>query len=365
MAGGAPGAVGDEDVDKPTIRIYRPENPNGAGVLICPGGGYGALATDHEGHQLAVWFNKIGVTAAVLKYRLGPRYHHPAPLDDAQRGLRYLRSHADELKLATDRIGVMGFSAGGHLASTLSTHYDAGDVDAEDPIDRVSCRPDFTVLGYPVISLTAEFAHRGSAKNLLGEEPDPELLKLLSNETQVTDDTPPAFLFQTGEDTGVPAENAIAYVLALRKHGVPCELHLYQNGPHGVGMGIGDPVLASWMDRLHDWLKTNGILTDAKRAEVSGSITVDGKPLRWGTITFLPQGGDDLPIAWSMVSGGKFHVPASRGAVVGENRIVVRTLGDIVPRPTIPDAATIGDNTILVAIDGEGTNTVNLELKSE
>ena len=154
---GAPGAKGDEDVDKPTIRLYRPDEPNGAAVLICPGGGYGALATDHEGHQLAVWYNKIGVTAAVLKYRLGKRYQHPAPLNDAQRGLRYLRAHADELGLSSDRIGVMGFSAGGHLASTLSTHYDAGDTTADDPLERVSCRPDFTVLGYPVISFTADF----------------------------------------------------------------------------------------------------------------------------------------------------------------------------------------------------------------
>src|SRR5690606_1150828 len=178
-----------------------------------------------------------------------------------------------------------------HLASTLSTHYDAGEPQSDDPIERISCRPDFTVLGYPVISLSAEYAHGGSARNLLGDSPDPGLLKSLSNETQVTADTPPAFLFQTNEDKGVPAENALHYVLALRKHGVPCELHLYQNGPHGVGMGVGDPVLASWMDRLHDWLKTNAFLTDTPRTAVSGAVTVDGEPLRWGTITFLPEEG--------------------------------------------------------------------------
>src|SRR5690606_34682322 len=132
--------------------------------------------TDHEGHQLARWCNQIGVTAAVLKYRLGPRYRHPAPLQDAGRGLRYLRSHSEELKLSSNRIGIMGFSAGGHLASTLSTHFDSGDPEADDPIERVSCRPDFTVLGYPVISFTADYAHGGSARNLLGENPDPQLL---------------------------------------------------------------------------------------------------------------------------------------------------------------------------------------------
>jgi len=362
---GAPGAKGDEDVDKPTMRLYRPKEPNGAAVLICPGGGYGALATDHEGHQLAVWYNQIGVTAAVLKYRLGRRYAHPAPLNDAQRGLRYLRSHADELGLSSDRIGVMGFSAGGHLAATLSTHFDDGNADADEPIERVSCRPDFTVLGYPVISLTADYAHSGSARNLLGESPDPELLRSLSNETQVTEETPPAFIFQTGEDRGVPAENAIDYVLALRRHGIPCELHLYQNGPHGVGMGIGDPVLASWMDRLHDWLRTNGWLTDAQRAAVRGTVTVDGEPLRWGTITFLPDGGDNLPVAWSMVSRGKFHVPASRGVVVGHNQVVVRTLGDVVPRPTIEKAKVISPESGLgLTVEDEGPNTLDLKLET-
>ena len=360
---GAPGAVGEEDVDKPTIRLYQLEQPKGAAVLICPGGGYGALATDHEGHQLAVWYNSIGMTAAVLKYRLGRRYQHPAPLNDAQRGLRYLRSHAEELHLDPNRIGVMGFSAGGHLASTLSTHYDAGDANSDDPIERVSCRPDFTVLGYPVISLTAEYSHGGSARNLLGEDPDPELRKSLSNETQVTEETPPAFLFQTGEDHGVPAENAIAYTLALRKHGVPCELHLYQFGPHGVGMGVGDPVLASWMDRLHDWLWTNGFLTSVERAEVSGTVTVNGKPLRWGTITFTPEGDDQQPVAWSMVSRGKYNVPANRGVVVGKNGVVIRDLGDVVPRPTIDDVTVVADDLSLNA--ALGTNEANFNVQQD
>lgn len=361
---GAPGAQGTDDVDQPTIRLYRPEAaPKGAAVLICPGGGYGALATDHEGHQLALWFNRIGVTAAVLKYRLGPRYHHPAPLQDAQRGLRILRSQAADLQISSDRIGVMGFSAGGHLASTLSTHYDAGDAASDDPIERVSCRPDFTVLGYPVISLSADYAHRGSGKNLLGENPDPELLKSLSNETQVTADTPPAFLFQTNEDAGVPAENALHYVLALRKHGVPCELHLYQHGPHGVGMGVGDPVLASWMDRLHDWLKTNGWLTTAARAEVTGAVTVDGEPLRWGTITFIPEGDDHLPVAWSMVGRGKYTVPAGRGVVVGTTRVVINSLGDVVPRPTIADITELaGDFTATIQ---PGTNTLDFNVTTK
>jgi len=229
---GAPGAVGMEDVDCPAVRIYQPEGTGrtGAAILVCPGGGYGVLASDHEGQQVAKWLNTIGVTACVLKYRLGPRYHHPAPLNDAQRGLRYIRAHAADLGVAPDRIGVMGFSAGGHLASTLSTHFDAGHADSADPIERASCRPDFAVLAYPVISLTADFSHRGSARNLLGDNPDPELLKSLSNETQVSDQTPPTFLFHTGEDKGVPVQNSLVYYRALVEHGVPAELHVYQNG---------------------------------------------------------------------------------------------------------------------------------------
>ncbi|MGE4002882.1 MAG: alpha/beta hydrolase, partial [Planctomycetaceae bacterium] len=316
---GAPGAVGDEETDRPSIRIYSAEQPNGAAIVVCPGGGYAHLAMDHEGHQIAQWLNSIGVTAAVLKYRLGPRYHHPAPLTDAQRAIRYVRSHADELQVAPRRIGVMGFSAGGHLASTVSTHFDEGEAAADDPIDRSSCRPDFTVLGYPVISFREPFTHTGSRKNLLGENPDPQLVESLSNETQVTEETPPAFLFHTAEDTAVPVDNSLAYFRALRSNNVPAELHVYQNGPHGVGLGVADPVLFTWKDRLADWLQTNGFLADVVRAEVTGEVTLNGEPLQWGTITFKPAEFHDAPIAGDRIAGGKFKVPVSRGVVVGIN----------------------------------------------
>ncbi len=166
---GAPGAKGDEAGDRPEVRIYLPDEKmaSGAGVVICPGGGYGVLATDHEGHQVARWFNSQGVAAFVLKYRLGPRYHHPAPLQDAQRAIRYVRGNADKLGVSPDRIGIMGFSAGGHLAATAATHFDKGHADDGDPIQRVSCRPDFVILGYPVISFIEEFGHAGSRRNLL------------------------------------------------------------------------------------------------------------------------------------------------------------------------------------------------------
>ena len=259
---GAPGAIGKEDADQPSLLIQLPAaaKATGAGVVVCPGGGYGHLAMDHEGKQIAEWLNSLGVAAFVLKYRLGPRYHHPAPLQDAQRALRYVRVHAKDFGLLGDRIGIWGFSAGGHLASTTGTHFDAGNASATDPIDRMSSRPDFMILAYPVISMSAEYTHKGSRTNLLGEKPDPALVENLSNDKQVTSQTPPTFLFHTDEDTGVPAENSIAFYLALRKAGVPAEIHIYQRGKHGVGLAGADPILATWSGRLADWMKVRGLL---------------------------------------------------------------------------------------------------------
>lgn len=264
---GAPGALGKEDTDQPSIRAYVPKyvRLTNTAVVVCPGGGYGILAMDHEGQQVAEWLNTLGITAFVLKYRLGPRYHHPVELHDAQRAIRYVRAHAVDYKIAPDRIGIMGFSAGGHLASTTGTHFDAGDASAADPIDRVSSRPDFMVLAYPVISFTAEYSHRGSARNLLGEKPDPALLENLSNEKQVTAQTPPTFLFHTDADSGVPAENSVAFYLALRKAKVPAELHIYEKGPHGVGLAPTDPVLSTWRERLAGWLYSRGLLTPSPK----------------------------------------------------------------------------------------------------
>jgi acetyl esterase/lipase len=212
---------------------------------------------DKEGYAVAKWLNSLGVSAFVLKYRLGPRYHHPVELGDAQRAIRIVRSRAAEYGLQPDRIGIMGFSAGGHLASTAGTHFDAGNPGAADPIDRMSSRPDFMVLCYPVISFGA-FAHAGSKKNLLGENPDPLLVENLSNELQVTKDTPPTFLFHTTTDATVPVENSVMFYSALRKAGVPAEMHIYERGPHGVGLAPSDPVLSSWPGRLADWLRIHG-----------------------------------------------------------------------------------------------------------
>jgi acetyl esterase/lipase len=262
---GAPGAVGTTDDDVPTLTLF-PVRAGSAGlvpttaVIIAPGGSYVRLAANHEGRQVANWFNSQGVTAFVLRYRLGPRYHHPIEMEDAQRAIRYVRAHAEELGIRPDHIGFMGFSAGGHLASTVATHFDAGNPAASDPVDRVGSRPDFVVLAYPVISMTAEYAHKGSVTALLGEHPDPKLARQMSTEFQVTHETPPTFLFSTNADTTVPAENSVAFYLALRKAGVPAEIHVFENGGHGVGLDAGDPALGEWSVLLRNWLRGRGLV---------------------------------------------------------------------------------------------------------
>ena len=260
---GAPGALGTGDGDQPTLTLYTPLNPaaSGTAVIVTPGGSYQFLATNHEGRQVADWLNALGITAFVLKYRLGPRYHHPIELGDAQRAIRLVRARAKEFGIRPDRVGMMGFSAGGHLASTAGTHFDPGDPKARDPIDRVSSRPDFLVLAYPVISFVAPYTHQGSARNLLGDRPDPELLQELSNDLHVTPQTPPTFLFSTSADTAVPPENSAAFYLALHKAGVPAELHIFESGPHGVGLDLSDPALGEWPTLLTHWLRGRGLLT--------------------------------------------------------------------------------------------------------
>jgi len=252
---GAPGAVGSDPVDVPTLTpfLLPKEKATGAAVIVLPGGGYTHLA-DHEGRPVAEWLNSIGITSFVLKYRIGPRYHHPAPLEDAARAIRTVRARAREWNIDPERIGILGFSAGGHLASTIGTHFDSGKVETLDPIERASSRPDLMILIYPVITMGPQ-GHAGSRKSLLGPDPSPELVALLSNEAQVTKETPPTFLVHTMTDAAVPVENSLMFVSALRKAGVPFELHLYERGPHGFGLADKDPVLASWPDRCADWLR--------------------------------------------------------------------------------------------------------------
>ncbi|MBX9625844.1 MAG: alpha/beta hydrolase [Gemmataceae bacterium] len=273
--GKAPHAVGESAADSPTLTVFRPEKPNGTAVVICPGGGYGFLADDHEGKQVAEFLNGHGVTAFVLKYRIvqkdRPGPLHPAPLTDAQRAIRLVRAKAQDYGVNPGRVGIMGFSAGGHLASSAGTHFDGGNKERDaGPVERASCRPDFLILAYPVISLRDGVTHGGSRKNLLGDKPTDEQLADLSNDERVTKETPPTFLFHTHVDTAVVPENAVRFYLACKKAGVPCELHIYEKGVHGVGLGRdpewtkGETSTAGWPDRLAEWLKSRGLLGEKK-----------------------------------------------------------------------------------------------------
>ncbi|MCP4609329.1 MAG: alpha/beta hydrolase [Planctomycetes bacterium] len=268
-ADGAPGAKGTEDGDKPSLTIYLPEKEKatGAAVVICPGGGYGHLAMDHEGHQIAQWLNSFGVAGFILQYRhsrSGSGYGHPAPLQDAQRAVRTVRARAKKWKVDPARIGILGFSAGGHLASSAGTHFQNRYSDAKDSIDKASCRPDFMVLIYPVISFTESFTHKGSRKNLLGADPERDLVENMSNERQVTARTPPTFLVHGNDDKGVPPENSVFFYLALRKAKVPVEMHIYENGRHGFGLGKDFGPVSTWPTRCQNWMKNRGLLDKKK-----------------------------------------------------------------------------------------------------
>lgn len=257
---GAPAAKGNAETDQPRMVWYPAPADNAAGtcVIVCPGGGYAGLAWEKEGTKFAEFFNSFGVSAFVLQYRVAP-YKHPVPMHDGQRAIRLARAQANERGYAPDRIGIMGFSAGGHLVTTLATHFDAGDAASDDPIDRESCRPDFLIAAYPVITLTDPFTHQGSRWNLLGKTPDPALVELLSNEKQVTPETPPTFLFHTANDAAVPSENSTQFYNALRAAGVPAELHIFEDGAHGVGLAQDDPELKVWPSLLEAWMRSRGL----------------------------------------------------------------------------------------------------------
>jgi acetyl esterase/lipase len=262
---GAPGALGTRPQDISTLTPYLPDptNTTDAAMVICPGGGYEHLAP-HEGRDYALWLNQHGVTCFVLKYRLGSGgYHYPAEFQDVTRALRWARAHAADYKIDPHRIGIMGSSAGGHLAATLLTHFDSGNTNADDPIERQSSRPDLGILCYAVISM-GEYTHQGSRENLLGKHPSRKLVKLLSNELQVKTNTPPCFIWCTYEDKTVPMENSLMFAEALRKNHVPFDLHIYQKGGHGMGLKDKPPFAHPhpWAGDCLFWLKQQGWVTD-------------------------------------------------------------------------------------------------------
>jgi acetyl esterase/lipase len=265
-AAGAPGALGSTPADQPEVTPYLPPvgRANGTGVVIFPGGGYAHLSMVHEGSEIANWLAGLGVTTFVVKYRLGPNYHHPTMLGDAQRAVRIARTRAAEWGVDPNRLGVIGFSAGGHLASTTGTHFDAGVASSGDAIERASSRPDFLILLYPVITMRDSVTHAGSRLNLLGNTPSAELVRLLSNEMQVTSQTPPTFLVHTVDDRTVPVENSLLFYRALRSAGVSAEMHIFEHGPHGFGLATNNPVLSSWTTLCENWMRMHGWLGATK-----------------------------------------------------------------------------------------------------
>lgn len=313
---GAPGALGTDAKDQPRITVHLPEQDKATGtaIVVNPGGGYRGLAGDHEGLQVARELNRHGIAAFVLRYRLMPDYTNSTSLEDAKRAMRHVRHHADKYGIDEDRIGMLGFSAGGHLTSAAGTLYDAGDPEAKDPIDRESSRPDFIVPVYAVIN-------RDLVKFDMGD--------WATTDTLVNAETPPAFIVQTTEDTLVRATHSLRFYEALLNAGVPAEMHIYQFGPHGLGLAPGDPDYSQWPSQLVSWLRRNALLTDAQRVAVTGTVTLDGKPVFWGSVTFLPV-DETLPPAFAQFarSNGKFSIDTKHGPCPGSHRVVVYQIGD-------------------------------------
>ena len=320
---GAPGAKGDGAADRPalTIHLAAPERNTGAAVVVNPGGGYRILASDHEGLQVARWLNSVGVNAFVLRYRLLPTYESSFALLDAQRAIRYVRANAQELEVSPNRIGVLGFSAGGHLTTAVGTSFDSGDPSATDPIDRVSSRPDFLV---PIYAAVAGRLLRGNSQTYNDTSVD------------VTESTPPAFLLHTHTDRTVTPKHSIAFYQALLDAGVSAEMHIFAFGPHGTGLAPGDPDLGQWPDLLHGWLRRQGFLTDAKRVEVSGTVSLDGQPLYWGWVTLIPEDARNPPAISYMGrrSEGTFKIGSDVGPSVGTYRLEVHRVARDFSAPT-------------------------------
>ena len=259
----APGALGSEEKDIPKTIVYDIDSTEPAPVLvILPGGGYGGLAMDHEGHQIARWANQMGMSAFICDYRhRGKKYGHPHPLLDAQRLIRMVRSQKEKWNIDPTRVGIIGFSAGGHLCSTVLTHFDEGNAQATDPIDRESSRPDFGILCYPVIDFDQPYTHKGSQRNLIGDDAPKELVQSLSNSTQVTKQTPPTFLWHTAEDTVVPIENSLRFYSALSANGVLSELHCFPSGRHGLGLAAKFPGANQWPELCKQWLIARKVIS--------------------------------------------------------------------------------------------------------
>jgi acetyl esterase/lipase len=322
-AGAAPQSGGAEITDQPMLSVHLAEAGNGCGVIVCPGGGYRSLASDHEGLQVAHWLNAQGIHAFVLRYRLGTKYHSRISLLDGLRAMRLIRYHANELQIDPARLGMLGFSAGGHLALAVATHASpAGKkVLSTDPIDDVSSRPDFVV---PVYAVT-----NGAVRGRKADE-------YLPTDTAVTANTPPAFIVHTHQDSVVPASQSTLLYDALLKAGVAAELHIFNQGDHGLGLAVDDPDTGLWPKLLMGWLRRHCFFTDKKRLAISGQLLVEGGPLGIASIILVPK-NEDQPHAYTrLTSAGKgaFAIPASRGPVRGRYEVKVHLLSNQYPPAT-------------------------------
>ena len=342
---GAPGALGDQAIDRPQISVHlpTPDATNGAAIVVNPGGGYRILASDHEGLQVAQWLNRHGVAAFVLRYRVGERYHSAVSLRDGQRAMRLVRHRAGEFGISADRLGMLGFSAGGHLALAVGTNWDAGDPAALDPVERECSRPDFLV---PVYAVT-----NGILRGRKADEYTP-------TDVRVNGRTPPTFLVHSHEDAIVPASQSTLFYDALLKSGVAAELHIYGYGEHGMGIAPGDPDFGAWPGLLLNWLRRSGFLTSAERCAVTGRLTLDGSAMGMAWITFHPldQTAPPARARTSRGDDGRFAIDAEHGVVAGPHRVTVDHVSDQFPH------ANSGDYTLADAVRYEvGVLTVGAE----
>jgi acetyl esterase/lipase len=266
---GAPGATGKEDADKPTLTVFLPPSgkANGTAIILVPGGGYLYVSYEKEGRQPGEWLAERGITAFALNYRHYPKYRYPAPIDDGKRAMRLVRSRAKDFGIDPNKIGMWGWSAGGHLTATVGTHPDDGDPKATDPIEKVSCRPDFLILCYPVITMNLGDTSIVTRRALLGPNPDDKLVEYLSNERHVNEKTPPTFLLHGNADPLVPKSNSEMFYKELQKAKVPAELHILDKASHGFGLAQKDPNLKDWPDKLVVWLKERGMLEKPAKRE--------------------------------------------------------------------------------------------------
>jgi len=350
---GAPLATGTGVIDQPAISVHLAQggSANGCAVLVCPGGGYRTLAADHEGLQVARWFNRLGITAFVLRYRLGEKYHSDVSLLDGKRAIRLIRSLAESLGISECRIGMLGFSAGGHLTAAVGTDYDNGDPAHDDPIERCSCRPDFLVLSYAVTN--------GPVRGRKADEYTP-------TDTRVTAATPPSFIMHTHEDSIVSAEQSLLFYSALLSVGVAAELHVFGYGEHGLGLCTGDPTLLEWTKLLHRWLRQSGFLTDCARTALTGQVTLDGKAMGMAWVTFIPA-DPTTPIARQKINrgmAGGIEIPEVSGPVPGPHHVEVHHLSERYPHEAL-SPYTLNDSccyeTDVIIREGE---PVRLELES-